>query len=126
MKILRNIVFYLLFFILGFFLGVQFANIIEAGKGQMLAGGAIVLGHGVVGAIIGLVFSIFISIMYKSKPKVIVLANKILAVAVFGFIIFFWVKYKIKESNSNSTMGCEIKSTFERSISSYNSDYKFG
>jgi hypothetical protein len=23
-------------------------------------------------------------------------------------------------------MGCEIKSTFERSISSYNSDYKFG
>lgn len=113
MKILRNILLYLLFFIFGFFAGVQFANLIEAGKGQMLAGGAIVLGYGVIGAIIGLVLSIFISIIYKSKPKYIIRLNKIMAIVVVVFFVFFWAKYQIKETKSQNSLGSELESTLD-------------
>lgn len=92
----------------------------------MLAAGAIVLGYGAVGAIVGLVISIFISILYKSKPKVIIRSNQILAVMVFGFIIFFWAKYQMKESKMNNSLGFEIKSTLDRSTSSNNSDFRIG
>ncbi|MDX1317257.1 MAG: hypothetical protein R3262_06895, partial [Xanthomarina gelatinilytica] len=53
---------YFLAIIAFFFLGIVYANITEAGKGQMLAGGAIVFGYGVIGAFIGLCLSIFTAI----------------------------------------------------------------
>ena len=114
MKILRNTIFYLLFFIFGLFIGIQYANIIEAGKGQMLAAGAIVLGHGVVGAVFGLIISVVISVIYKAKPHLIILLNKILAVLVICFVLFFWFKYQEREKQKNIEIGCEINSNLKK------------
>jgi len=109
MKILRFILFFLLIILFGFFSGIQVANIVEAGKGQMLAGGAIVLGYGVMGAGLGLVAAIFISLAYKAKPRVIILLNKILAVLVLCFWIFFYVKYQNREAQKEKTMGNNLE-----------------
>ena len=106
MKILRNILFYLLFFLTGFFLGILVANIVDAGKGQMLAGGAIVLGYGVVGAVLGLAVSIILSAIYKVKPSVKILLNKILAVILLCLWIFFYVKHQKREAEKKDRIGC--------------------
>ena len=105
MKILRIILFYVLFFLVGFFLGIQIANIVEAGKGQMLAGGAIVLGYGVVGAFLGLAVSIFLSVVFKSKQAKVILLNKILAIALIIFIAFFWIKYQNRLTQKEDKIG---------------------
>lgn len=105
MKILRSILFFILFFLFGFLAGIQFANIVEAGKGQMLAGGAIVLGYGVMGAVIGILASVFLYIAYKSKPKVIIYFNMILAVLVLCFSTFFYVKYQKREAKKKEQIG---------------------
>ena len=42
-----RLAFYLLMLVGFFFLGLYFAALIDAGKGQGLAGGAIVLGYGI-------------------------------------------------------------------------------
>ncbi len=106
MKILRNILFYLLFFLTGFFLGILAANIVDAGKGQMLAGGAIVLGYGVVGAVLGLVISIILSTIYKVKSSVKILLNKILVVLLLSLWIFFYLKYQSREADKKDRVGC--------------------
>lgn len=93
---------------MGFFIGILYATIIEAGKGQMLAAGAIVLGYGVIGAFIGLILSIFLSIKYKTKPNLIALINKISFVLILGFIVFFWVKYQLNESKKDNSLGANI------------------
>lgn len=54
----------------GFFIGLAVAAITEAGKGQMLAGGAIVLFHGIIGGIIALCLAFFIA--YKASKKFII------------------------------------------------------
>lgn len=108
MNILRTILFCVLFFLVGFFLGIQVASIVDAGKGQMLAGGAIVLGYGVVGAFLGLVASIFLSTIYKTKPSVIILLNKILAVLLFCLWLFFYLKYQNREEKKKDQIGYQI------------------
>jgi len=109
MKILRYILFFLLFFLFGFFSGIQVANIVEASKGQMLASGAIVLGYGVVGASLGFLVALFISVYYKSKPSLIILLNKILAVLVLCFWIFFYMKYQNQELQKNMSIGYNVE-----------------
>ncbi len=61
-----------------FIVGVYYAGFIEAGKNQGLAGGAIVLGWGVLFAAIALVLSFFAT--YKIAHKKIVIGNWILFV----------------------------------------------
>ena len=111
MNILRTILFYILFFLVGFFLGIQVADIVDAGKGQMLAGGAIVLGYGVVGAFLGLIVSIFLSIIYKTKPSAIILLNKILTVLLLCLWFFFYLKYQNREAQKDNQIGCVISLT---------------
>lgn len=111
MNILRTILFYILFFLVGFFLGIQVADIVDAGKGQMLAGGAIVLGYGVVGAFLGLIVSIFLSIIYKTKPSAIILLNKILTVLLLCLWFFFYLKYQKREAQKDNQIGCVISLT---------------
>jgi mannose/fructose/N-acetylgalactosamine-specific phosphotransferase system component IID len=109
MKYLRHIIFFILFFFFGFLAGLQFAYIAEAGKGQMLAGGAIVLGYGVMGAVIGIIVSVILYKIYKSKPKIIAFLNLMLAVLILGFFTFFYVKYQNREAQKKEQIGCLIK-----------------
>jgi len=108
MKILRNILFFLLLFLVGFFLGILVAGLVDAGKGQMLAGGAIVLGYGVVGAGLGLVVALFISIFYKAEPTSIVRFNKILAIVLLCSWIYFYVQYQNRKAERSSNQNDQI------------------
>lgn len=62
-----GIVFYLLMFLVFFFVGVYTAGIVGAGKNQMLASGAIVVGWGVLFAVIAFVASFFIAHFLSHK-----------------------------------------------------------
>lgn len=82
---------YFLAFITCFFIGISYAGLIEAGKGQMLAGGAIVLGYGVMGALIGFVISLFVA--KKLNRKIIIRINIILALSIIGFYGYYHLKF---------------------------------
>jgi len=74
---LSNLLFYLLITLMFFFLGMVFAGITGAGKGQGLAGGAIVFGYGVISAVIAFISSIFIaqllgSLLVKRLNKILI------------------------------------------------------
>jgi hypothetical protein len=86
---------YLLAIIAFLFLGIVYAGITEAGKGQMLAGGAIVLGYGVIGAFIGLCLSLFLA--YKVKRQTILKTNGILALIMIASIAYFTIKYQKRQ-----------------------------
>ncbi|MCB0464403.1 MAG: hypothetical protein KDC78_01835 [Aequorivita sp.] len=82
---LANIGFYILMLFACFILGLYFAGAIEAGKNQGLAGGAIVVGYGVLFGGIGFIASFFIA--YFVNTKVIVKINYVLLIlllAAFG------------------------------------------
>ena len=90
---------YFLAFITSFFIGLTYAGIVEAGKGQMLAGGAIVLGYGVIGAFFGLILAIFIAV--KANRSLIMKLNIFLALAIVAFFSYYTINYqkrqKVKE-----------------------------
>jgi hypothetical protein len=48
-----SLLYYILAFFTEFFVGVVIAGLLEAGKGQMLAAGTVVIGYGFMGAGIG-------------------------------------------------------------------------
>jgi hypothetical protein len=86
---------YFLAIITSFFIGVTYAGIVEAGKGQMLAGGAIVLGYGVIGAFIGFVIAIFIAI--KANRDLIIKLNIFLALAILAFFSYYTINYQKRQ-----------------------------
>ncbi|WP_158858866.1 hypothetical protein [Lunatibacter salilacus] len=90
---------YLLSFITSFFLGMSYAGIIEAGKNQGLAGGAIVFGYGVIAAVIGLIISFIVS--NKSNRKIILRLNIILALCIAGFYGYFHVRFLERQKEKN-------------------------
>ncbi|MBC3759960.1 hypothetical protein H7U19_16225 [Hyunsoonleella sp. SJ7] len=90
-----SILFYFLMSIFSFFIGLYYAGMVEAGKNQGLAGGAIVLSYGVVAGLIGLVLAIFI--VYKSKRKLIFWGNIVLGICIVGFWVNAHLKYKEKQ-----------------------------
>ncbi len=71
-----NIAFYFLMLLVFFAIGLYVAGLLGAGKNQGLAGGAIVLGYGVVFGIIAFISSFFIA--YQIKHKLIIRFNWIL------------------------------------------------
>ena len=91
-----SLVLYLLALIAFFFVGVTYAGMIDAGKNQGLAGGAIVLSYGVVSSIIGLMISLIF--VYKSNRKNIIKVNIILTLSVISFYAYFRMKYISKQS----------------------------
>lgn len=94
-SLLFNVLTLLVFFLLGLF----YAGLIDAGKNQGLAGGAIVLGWGVLFAGIAFLISFFIT--YKVQHRKIVLANWVLfALLLTGYGIThyrFLQKQKLRE-----------------------------
>ncbi len=73
---LAKLLFYLLSSFLFFFIGMVLAGISGVAKGQGLAGGAIILGYGVMSGAIALIASIILAIYLK--PSTIYFLNKVL------------------------------------------------
>ncbi|WP_411896182.1 hypothetical protein [Winogradskyella sp. A2] len=86
---------YFLALIAFFFLGLIYAGITEAGKGQMLAGGAIVFGYGVIGAFIGLCLSLFLACILKRS--LIIKVNGLLALIIVASFSYFTIKYQKRQ-----------------------------
>jgi uncharacterized membrane protein YebE (DUF533 family) len=86
-----SLLFYLLIIIVFFFLGLIYAGLVDAAKNQGLAGGAIVLGYGVIAAFIGLLGALLAA--YKLSGKIIVSINKILGLIILGFFAYFTWNY---------------------------------
>lgn len=88
-----SIVFYILMFVVFFFIGIYIAGFVGAGKNQMLAGGAIVVGWGVMFAAIAFLASFFI--VYYLQHKSIVRLNWILFVSLlilYGITHYRYIK----------------------------------
>lgn len=86
---------YFLAIIAFFFLGLVYAGITEAGKGQMLAGGAIVFGYGVIGAFIGLCVSLFTA--FKAQRHIIIKINGLLVFIIAASFLYFYLNYQKRE-----------------------------
>lgn len=101
-----NIAFYFLMFFVFFFVGIYMAGIVGAGKNQMLAGGAIVLGWGVMFAVIAFLASFFIAL--NTPHKTIVRLNwilLILLVVAYGITHFRYLeRQKDKEKEELNTI----------------------
>ncbi|MCG2419030.1 hypothetical protein K8089_08335 [Aequorivita sp. F47161] len=79
-----RIAFYILMLVTFFIVGLYFAGLIDAGKGQGLAGGAIVVGYGFLFAVIAFIASFFIA--HFATHKFIVYANiGLLAVIIIAY-----------------------------------------
>jgi hypothetical protein len=87
MKLLKpmNLLLYFLSVLNFFFIGILYAVLTDAAKGQGLAGGAIVLGYGVMGSVIGLMIAVILA--YYFEEKHIIIFNKILSI-IFALFIF--------------------------------------
>lgn len=82
---------YFLAIIFFFFVGLSFAGWMEAGKNQGLAGGAIVFGYGVLGAIIGLLVALFVA--RSISRKLIIRFNIVLALCILAFYAFYHIRF---------------------------------
>ena len=89
-----SLLLYLLAIIASFFVGLSIAGLIEAGKHQALAGGAIVLGYGVMGAVIGLLIALFIA--WKSSYTIRFRLNIFLALGILAFFVYFHFKFRTR------------------------------
>ena len=90
---------YFLAFIFFFFMGVSFAGVIEAAKGQMLAAGAIVFGYGIVAAFIGLIISLVIA--NKMDRKIIIKLNIVMVIFILGFWAYYQIRYQQRQDTKN-------------------------
>lgn len=100
---LYSILLYLLGIVGFFFLGIIYAVVTEAAKGQMLAGGAIILGYGIIGALTGLCVALIMA--FKSNRGVIIKMNVALVLLIAASITYFTIRHKNRQQEKlkNST-----------------------
>ncbi len=79
-----SLLFYFLVIIVFFFVGLYIAKLLDVGKGQMLAGGAIVLFYGLVSA--GLAFVLALFVAYAVKHSTLIKINKIIGILFFTLV----------------------------------------
>ncbi len=94
-----SLLLYLLAIIVFFFLGAFFAGITDAGEGQGLAGGAIVVWYGLNFAFFAFLLSLIIA--YRASQKFIVRLNKILSI-VFLFVLVIFAYMFVSKKNSKA------------------------
>ena len=130
---LANLAFYFLMLIVFFFIGIYVAGFVGAGKNQMLAGGAIVVGWGVMFAFVAFISSFFIA--YFVEHKYIVRLNWVLLVLLIMLYGITHLRYlerqKEKErEKEREKIGLlqqienQLFSTAEASMIYENSDFK--
>jgi len=115
---LYSFLLYLLALATSFFVGITFAKIVEAGKDQGLAGGAIVFGYGVIASVIGLIISLFVA--HKINRKTIIRLNIILALCLAGFYAYYQIRYlnrlKARELETQKTELPKQPSSFATNV----------
>ena len=94
------LLFYFLVLMTFLLLGMTFAGFTDAAKGQGLAGGTIILGYGVLFAVIALPIAVFMA--YRTANKSLVIANKILAVVLI--IAFSITTYRYQVRNKKNVL----------------------
>ena len=106
----RSFLLYFLGLITCFFIGLSYAGLVEAGKHQGLAGGAIVLGYGVVASGIGLILALFAA--WKANGKTVFRLNIILALCILAFITYVHFKYQERQdAKQQENLGLEQSTT---------------
>ncbi len=98
---LASLLLYFFVIFVFFFAGVYFAILTKAAEGQGLAGGAIVLGYGVISACIALLFSLVVA--YHASEEVVVKLNKVLGVIFLIFVTITAYRIVIREGSQNAT-----------------------
>src|SRR5690606_9106388 len=83
---------YLISFITFFFVGASTAGFFGLADGQGLAGGAIILGYGLLGSIIALIISIFV--VYACSHKLILWANVVMASLTAIMVLYFYLNFQ--------------------------------
>lgn len=96
-----SLLLYLLTVLVFFVAGLLVAKITEAGKGQMLAGGAIVLFYGVVSSGLAFIASLFVA--RSAETRTVVKMNKILGAVfiVLAIVIAYNLSTRQKKEESN-------------------------
>lgn len=90
-----SIGFYILMLLVCFILGLYFAGDIDAGKNQGLAGGAIVVGYGVLFAGVGFIASFFIA--YYVATKLLVKINVFLLILLLAAIGYKYFEFQQRD-----------------------------
>lgn len=104
-----SILFYFLSALLFFLLGTVLAGIAGAGKNQGLAGGAIVLGYGVMAGFFALIAAVVtVGFVKESRVK---LFNKILAVIFILLIIIIFYRFQTRQAAMNQTSPPQFEKT---------------
>lgn len=96
-----NLLLYLLTFLTFFLVGLYFCKIIGYADNQGLAGGAIVLGYGILFAFGAFITSIFLA--YFTNRSLIILLNKILTTTLLCFLVYTAWQYSIRQKEKNPT-----------------------
>ncbi len=104
-----RIAFYVLMLVTFFIAGMYFAGLIDAGKGQGLAGGAIVFGYGLIFGGIAFIASFFIA--HFIPHKFIVYANIALLVAVIFSYGITHYRYIQRQNNKEESEQFRPEST---------------
>jgi len=103
-----SLLFYLLVLLTAFILGLFYAGLIDAGKNQGLAGGAIVLGYGVSFSFVSLIIALFLT--YYLQNRIIVIFNKVLAIlfAISALFLVYRILSKERESKATVYSGVQV------------------
>jgi hypothetical protein len=87
-----SILFYLLSFLVFVIIGAAFAGLTGAAEGQGLAGGAIVLGYGIMFGFFAIIAAIVL--VYSIPNKVIVIGNRVLFLLLLVLIAILFIRQK--------------------------------
>ncbi|GHB76428.1 hypothetical protein [Persicitalea jodogahamensis] len=90
-----SLLLYFLSILVFFVAGLTYAGLTEAGKGQGLAGGAIVLSYGVVAALLALVIALFVA-CYASHAAIVKI-NRVFSLLAAIAILYFVYRYYNRE-----------------------------
>ena len=88
-----NLLLYLLAILAFFFFGLIYASLIDAGKDQGLAAGAIVLGYGVMGAFFAFIVSLFAA--SRLSRAMVIRLNQVLALAIVLCLAYIIWNYNV-------------------------------
>ncbi len=101
-----SILLYLLSFVVFVILGATFAGLTGAADGQGLAGGAIVLGYGIMFGFFAIVVSIFM--VYRSNQKTIHVGNVILFVLLLLLITILFIRQKMRKNKADEEVQSRV------------------
>jgi uncharacterized membrane protein YedE/YeeE len=102
-----SLLFFFLSFIIFFFIGVTFAGLTNAAEGQGLAGGAIVLGYGVIFGFVSFLFALLA--VYILPIISIIKFNRFLVVIILIIICALVLRQIIRKNRAPETSHLELR-----------------